>query len=324
MSRSDTQIPRKNKVAESRQADPFATCAPSLKQVPLETVVTGDFGKPHHPLVTDPRDDVNGALRRRMRVLNDRYASLSEDVEQLKWQSSGADRARSAFLANLSHELRTPLNAIIGFSDSVLLETHGPIENRKYREYIEDIRSSGGLLLRMIEDLLDVAQLEAGNVRISAQRLNIGDLLDSGVEQAASLASHHGVDIRQDRRDGMSGVYGDGRYLSMAVGFLLSDAVRRSSSGESVTVSADQRDGNVEIAICDTAKSAGMVDAGAVSGEEMAALPEGIAGLEMSGICVGMSTVRAIAEMHGGTLTIDRKSGQGRKAILTLAAAPQD
>jgi len=130
-----------------------------LNPIPLERSDTLPQSRPHHPLVSDRRDELSGALRRQMKALSDEFSSLEENIDTLQFKSKDAERAKAAILANLSHEFRTPLNAILGFSELLLSGTVGPLNDDRQREYIGDIHRSGLRLLTMIDGLLDKAEL---------------------------------------------------------------------------------------------------------------------------------------------------------------------
>jgi signal transduction histidine kinase len=129
-----------------------------LTPIPLERPDTPSASRPHHPLVSNRRDELSGALRRQMKALSDEFNSLEQNIDTLQFKSKDAERAKAAILANLSHEFRTPLNAILGFSELLLSETVGPLNDDRQREYIGDIHRSGLRLLTMIDGLLDNAE----------------------------------------------------------------------------------------------------------------------------------------------------------------------
>lgn len=114
--------------------------------------------QPHHPLVTNHRDRLSNALRQQMRALGERRDSLENNVASPRSKSEEAERAKAAVLANLSHEFRTPLNAIIGFSELLLSEPVGQMNEDRQRDYIADIHRSGVDLLKMIDGLLNRAE----------------------------------------------------------------------------------------------------------------------------------------------------------------------
>ncbi len=169
----------------------------------LAAIASGDFSG--HVDVTN-RDEL-GALAANVNRMNDELRRLYKELET-------ASQHKSDFLANMSHELRTPLNAIIGFSQ-VLREGMVGEVNEKQEEYLEDILSSGNHLLSLINDVLDLSKVEAGQVELEIAPFSLQDALERGVVMVRERATKDGVQVtlaadgRRRRRPATSG--GSGR-----------------------------------------------------------------------------------------------------------------
>jgi two-component system cell cycle sensor histidine kinase PleC len=123
----------------------------------------------------------------RLRVaLSERAA---RELEQARWDAEAANRAKSNFLANMCHELRTPLNAIIGFSDMMQREVFGRLGSERYLEYAQDINDSGGHLLNVINEILDLSKVEAGRMEIAIERLEIEGLVRTALRMVETQAA---------------------------------------------------------------------------------------------------------------------------------------
>ena len=118
-----------------------------------------------------------------------------QELESARHQAVFANETKTQFLANMSHELRTPLNAIIGFSEIMSSELFGPMGNERYKEYAQDIYRSGAHLLGLVNDVLDVAQVESGHMKLHEQECNLYDLIDHCLSQVNKQAKDSGVNL---------------------------------------------------------------------------------------------------------------------------------
>jgi PAS domain S-box-containing protein len=237
-----------------------------------------------------------------------------------KNQAEHANRAKSDFLANMSHELRTPLNAILGFSEIISKQLLGPVGTVAYREYANDIYTSGTHLLNIITDILDFAKIEATALKLEESEIQLGKLLNTCVRFMSTRASQADVNMALEVAPDFPPVWADDLRLKQVVLNLLSNAIKFSPAGEIVRVRADQTaDGGVEIAIVD--KGCGM------SPTEVDIALQPFRQIESSmvkrteGTGLGLPLAKRLIELHGGTLMIDTKPGAGTTARARLPAS---
>ena len=185
----------------------------------LAAIASGDFSG--HVDVRN-RDEL-GALAANVNRMNDELRRLYREVET-------ASQHKSDFLANMSHELRTPLNAIIGFSQ-VLREGMVGDVNEKQREYLDDILSSGNHLLSLINDVLDLSKVEAGQVELQVAPFSLQDALERGVSMVREQATTEGVQVTLHKNGSLDVVSGDERRISQVIFNLLSNAVKFTPDG---------------------------------------------------------------------------------------------
>src|SRR5262249_24576016 len=153
---------------------------------------------------------------------------------------------KSEFLANMSHELRTPLNAIVGFSQVLREEIFGEV-NEKQREYLDDILSSGNHLLSLINDVLDLSKVEAGQVELEPAPFSLRDTLERGVVMVRERAGRNGIELTLDQAPDVDVVRGDERRLRQVVFNLLSNAVKFTPGGGKVVVGSRRAGREVQV-----------------------------------------------------------------------------
>lgn len=237
---------------------------------------------------------------------------------QARDEAERANRAKSAFLANMGHELRTPLNAIIGFSEIMLCEVSGHLGDARYRGYIKDIRDSGQHLLKVINDVLDLSNIEAGRMALDEEReVGLTEIIDSVTHVIELDARQKGVQLRAEIGDALPSVFGSARALEQIALNLLSNAVKFTPPGGTVTIQAfGTNDGSVHLAIRDT--GIGMTAADIA----VALTPFGQVECDLNrkyeGTGLGLPLTKALAALHGGTMRIDSVSYQGTTVEVVL------
>ena len=184
-------------------------------------------------------------------------AKLRESEEQYRhaaFEAARANSTKSEFLAHMSHELRTPLNAIIGFSEIVAGELFGPIERRRYVEYAGDIHSSGVLLLSIINDILDLAKIEAGRRELTEGVIDLQDTAAAALRLVRGRAENAGVSLANEiMRGSVPLLQADERAVKQMLLNLLSNAVKFTPKGGRIVVSAELRaDRTLAVSVTDT------------------------------------------------------------------------
>jgi signal transduction histidine kinase len=232
--------------------------------------------------------------------------------------AEAANRAKTEFLANMSHELRTPLNAIIGFSDVIQNEIMGRIEeNPKYIDYARDIREAGTHLLGVINDILDIAKIEAGQLDLQEDAFDAGHALDACISMLSNRAEEAGVHLIREGSEFQVTIWGDEKKLKQIVLNLLSNAIKFTPKGGNVTLSTRiGGDGGFELTVSDTG-------IGIAEGDLDKALApfsqvDNAQQRNHEGTGLGLPISRALAELHDGSLEIQSEPGLGTAVTVRL------
>ncbi len=257
------------------------------------------------------------------------FASLMLDVtdrveadkllREAKNQAEQTSRAKSDFLATMSHELRTPLNAIIGFSELIAAETFGPITPR-YVEYARDIHTSGNHLLDIINDILDLSKIEAGKLELSEDAVDIGRVADACIRLVEARAQQNGIALRRDIAPGLPALRADARAVKQILLNLMSNAIKFTPEGGRVTFTAGLAgDGGLQAIVADT--GIGMKPEDVPRALEPFAQIESTLTRRFEGTGLGLPLCRRLAELHGGTLTLESELGRGTAVTVTFPAS---
>jgi signal transduction histidine kinase len=269
----------------------------------LAAIASGDFSG-HVDVVN--RDEL-GALAANVNAMNDELRRVYTELE-------AASRHKSEFLASMSHELRTPLNAIIGFSQVLREQMFGPV-NEKQAEYLDDIVSSGNYLLALINDVLDLSKVEAGQVELEMQPFSVREALERGVVMVRERATEDGVDIALASDLDVDVVEGDERRIKQVIFNLLSNAVKFTPPGGEVDVSAARVNGEVRISVADTGPGVAVEDQERIFEE----FQQTEAGLEQrEGTGLGLALSKRFVELHGGRIWVESVPEKGASFTFTL------
>ena len=232
--------------------------------------------------------------------------------------AESANRAKTEFLANMSHELRTPLNAIIGFSDVIQHEIMGRIEeNPKYIDYARDIRQAGTHLLNVINDILDIAKIEAGQLDLREDAFDAGGALDACISMLSNRAEEAGIHLIREGGESQVTIWGDEKKFKQIVLNLLSNAIKFTPEGGNVTLSTGiDGEGGFELRVSDTG-------IGIAEGDLDKALApfsqiDNSQQRNHEGTGLGLPISRALAELHGGSLEIQSEPGLGTTVTVRL------
>ena len=269
----------------------------------LATIAAGDFSG--HVDVSN-RDEL-GALAANVNRMNDELDRLYDELET-------TSRHKSEFLASMSHELRTPLNAIIGFSQVLRERMFGEL-NEKQEEYLDDILVSAYHLLSLINDVLDLSKVEAGQIELEIARFSLRDALESGVVMVRERATVEGVRVELSADPEIDPVEGDERRIRQVVFNLLANAVKFTPEGGAVDVSAARRNGEVWVSVSDTGPGVAPEDRERIF-EEFQQTDVGVGVGEGTGL--GLALSKRLVELHGGRIWVDSEVGAGSTFVFTL------
>jgi signal transduction histidine kinase len=269
----------------------------------LARISSGDFSG-HVDVVN--RDEL-GALAANVNRMNDELRRLYTKLEE-------TSRHKSEFLANMSHELRTPLNAILGFAQVLRERMFGEI-NEKQEEYLDDILASGDHLLSLINDVLDLSKVEAGQVALERAPFSLRDALEQGVTVVREQASNDGVTIAVTADPEADVVEGDARRIQQVIFNLLSNAVKFTPPGGAVDVTTARVNGEVRVAVADTGPGIALEEHARLF-DEFQQGDAGVAQLEGTGL--GLALSKRLIELHGGRIWVESELGQGSTFTFAL------
>ena len=231
-----------------------------------------------------------------------------------------ANHSKSQFLANMSHELRTPLNAIIGFSEMIREEMFGPVGTPEYADYIRDIHSSGRHLLELINDILDISKIEAGQFDIDESWVDLPAIARWSMELMRHRADEGGVKIILEGLDTLPEIYADERGLKQILLNLMSNAAKFTPRGGRVTVRADlAATGDLNISVSDT--GIGIEPHLIARVLEPFGQVEGPMTRNFGGTGLGLPITKSLAELHDGSLTLESEPGKGTCVTISLPAS---
>lgn len=253
-------------------------------------------------------------------MLERQGAELSHTADNLfhaREKERKANKAKSEFLANMSHELRTPLNSIIGFSEMVKLQAIGPVENERYLEYAGHIHSSGKHLLDLINDMLDLAKVEAGKLELEEEVVDFGRVYEGCRTLLEHRIAADGLRVTLTLPDDPPLLLADERKIRQILFNLLSNAIKHTPKGGRITTTVHTHpETGFMLSISDT--GAGMAPEDIPKALE----PFGQVGDPLVkddvGTGLGLPLTKALVELHGGTIELASQPGLGTTAIVTL------
>ncbi|WP_366653986.1 PAS domain-containing sensor histidine kinase [Fodinicurvata sp. EGI_FJ10296] len=234
-------------------------------------------------------------------------------------QARDADRAKSLFLGMIGHELRTPLNAIIGFSEVMSDELFGPIGRPEYKDYAADVLQSGRHLLSIINDILDVVKLEAGEMMVQADRFDPSETISAGIRLLSLQAENKQISLDQDIAEDFPVLFADEQKLRQMIINLLSNAVKFTNKGGRVTISG-HRSPQGEAVVTVTDNGIGIDSANIESLLQPFKQADDRLSRSFEGTGLGLPLTRSLIELHGGRLEIDSALGVGTTVRLVFPA----
>jgi signal transduction histidine kinase len=246
-------------------------------------------------------------------------ARLFREIETKSRELQIANQHKDEFLASMSHELRTPLNAIIGFSEVMLERLFGDV-NAKQEEYLNDILSSGRHLLSLINDILDLAKIEAGRMELEPADFHLPQAIDNALVLVRERAQRRGIVLEQSIDPRLGDIKGDERKVKQVLLNLLSNAVKFTPEGGRIDVRAALADGMAEVSVADTGVGIAPEDHEAVF-EEFRQVGTDYA-RKHEGTGLGLALARKFVELHGGKIWVKSQVGHGATFTFTIPVTP--
>jgi two-component system cell cycle sensor histidine kinase PleC len=252
--------------------------------------------------------------------LSQALRASNEEALRKRYEAEAANSAKTNFLANMSHELRTPLNAILGFSDIIAQQTLGPDARARYAEYAADIHASGSHLLSLINDLLDVAKIEAGKMEIDPQLLDLPQVM-AGIERLmAPRARARRQTMRYVVEPGLPALLADERAVKQIALNLISNAVKFTPEKGRIEVSCRRAsEGGIVIEVSDNGPG--------IAPEKIERVFQPFSqidnryGRQSGGTGLGLALVKGLAELHGGHARIESQLGRGTRVSVYFPLA---
>jgi signal transduction histidine kinase len=241
-------------------------------------------------------------------------ARLFSEIEDKGRQIEAANRHKSEFLANMSHELRTPLNAIIGFSE-VLLDPSLQVTDEERSQFLTDVLSSGKHLLGVINEILDLAKIEAGKMELQIEPALLPDIVEAVANTMRSLAAKKSIDLRVDRNECLVPFPMDGARVKQVLLNLVGNAIKFTPEAGQVWIRAGVEDDFITIEVGDTGPGVAPED------QERIFLEFQQAGSEAEkpqGTGLGLALAKRFVEMHGGRIWVESEVEKGSRFIFTL------
>ena len=278
----------------------------------------------------DEFEDLGNAFNRMMRHMvdaqnelqgvNDNLDQKVDQLAQANMRLYQMNRLKSDFLATVSHELRTPLNSIIGFSD--VLSSIQALDEKQHR-YVENIQRSGRMLLEMINDILDLAKIESGKMKVRLSEFPIKAVIAAQCDMARPLTERKNIDIDCDVDAKLPAVYQDQSKVQQILGNLLSNAIKFTPEGGRITVSAEKNTrGDLALVVADTGVGITEEDQTVIF-EKFRQGTTVLAGgnamtREYTGTGLGLSIVKELCRLLGGEVSLESELGKGSAFTVCL------
>jgi signal transduction histidine kinase len=273
-------------------------------------VAKGDFST---TVTVDNRDEF-GELAAQMNRMSAQLRGLYEEqreaarqLETLNTQLARASQAKSEFLANMSHELRTPMNAILGFTEMILDEIYGEVPP-DVRGPIQDVRTCGQQLLRLINDVLDLSKIEAGRMELSLTDYSVPEVVETARTSLRSLAAEKGLEFTADVEPDMPLAYGDGKRITQCLTNLVGNALKFTKQGR-VAIHARREGDEVIYSVADTGIGIPADHLDQIFGEFRQV--DASISREFGGTGLGLSITKTFVELHGGRIWVESEPGRG-------------
>jgi signal transduction histidine kinase len=247
-------------------------------------------------------------------VLAIQNARLFTEIEEKSRQLEVASQHKSQFLANMSHELRTPLNAILGYTELMIDNIYGEVP-AKMRGVLDRVQSNGRHLLGLINDVLDLSKIEAGQITLSVDDYSLGDIVQGVITSVESLATEKRLNLKIDVPPDLPAGRGDERRIAQVLLNLVGNAIKFTDQGE-VAISASATNGAFTIAVRDTGPGIPLSEQVKIFEEFHQA--DNSATKTKGGTGLGLSIAKRIIEMHGGHISVQSSPGFGSTFSVSL------
>ena len=231
-------------------------------------------------------------------------------------EAEKANRAKSKFIATMSHEFRTPLNAILGFSEMLRREYFGPLGSDTYKGYADDIHDSGVHLLGLVNDILDIATIEAGKRVINKEVIRLVDVVDDCIRHVAQSADEGKLHLVLNLPDALPTLLADRKTVTQILINLLSNAIKFTEPGGTITISAEADATSLTLSVADAGK--GIAEDVLPNITEPFSKSQSNPHVSEAGTGLGLSIVKSLVEMHGGKLRIESAIDAGTTIWITL------
>ncbi len=245
---------------------------------------------------------------------------LFTEIQEKSRQLEVASQHKSQFLANMSHELRTPLNAIIGYTEMMADGLYGEVGD-KAQGVLERVQNNGRHLLGLINDVLDLSKIEAGQLTLTVEQYSVADMVSTVLSATESLARTKGLKLESAVSSGLPTGFGDARRLTQVLLNLVGNAIKFTDTG-SVEVRAAQANDKFELSVVDTGFGIAPADQARIFDEFQQV--DNTSTRKKGGTGLGLSISRKIVELHGGRITVESQEGKGStfKVTVPINATP--
>lgn len=235
-------------------------------------------------------------------------------------EAERANRAKSEFLATMSHEFRTPLNAILGFSEMLRSQYLGPMGSQSYVDYANDIHNSGEHMLALVNDVLDIAAIEAGKRELRPEPIHMSVLVEDCIRRFEKAAADGGIALYVDISDDLPPFDADERAVTQVLQNLVSNAIKFTGSGGRIEVVARVHEGNMIISVIDTGIGIPAIVLPTITQPFSQSDTNPLTTEEGTGL--GLAIVESLVEAHGGRLDIESEFGEGTAVHATFPMQP--